>query len=61
MIKSDKSDKEMKNNVIHYSYLLKPLPNAAFENVFPGLAISLGKKMSSTVVDSQSKVKLQIM
>ena len=34
-----KSDKEMKNNSIHHSNLLKLLPNATFANIFPGLVI----------------------
>ena len=34
-----KSDKEMKNNGIHHSNLLKLLSNAPFANIFPGLAI----------------------
>ena len=39
-----KSDKEIKNNGIHHSNILKLLSSATFANTFPGLAILAEEK-----------------
>ena len=56
-----KSDREMKNNSIHHSNLLKPLSNAPFANVFPGLAILSERKNTPLEgFETHSKVKLHV-